>query len=116
MERRTNKRKLTETKVFLHHPEMPAEPCVTRDLSADGVFVITPHATALNVRAVLQMTFAVDLGNLTRLYDFTATVVRVSDDGVALAIDRSRPARSRAMPRRVEQRHTGTADILPLRR
>ncbi len=116
MERRTNKRKLTDTKVFLHHPEFPATPCVTRDLSADGVFVVTPHAEKLRERAVLKMTFAVDLGNLTRLYDFTVTVVRITADGVALSIDRSRPAKSRAVPRRVEEPREGKAKVLPLKR
>jgi hypothetical protein len=120
MERRISKRKLTETRVFLHHPELPPAPCVTRDLSADGVFVITPYAGRLKERAVLEMTFAVDLGNLTRLYDFVVTVTRVTNEGVALVIDRSRPAKSRAMPRRVDETHVGKAvgkaEIVPLRR
>ncbi len=120
MERRTNKRKLTDTKVFLHHPELPATPCVTRDLSADGVFVVTPHGDRLNTRAVLQMTFAVDLGNLTRLYDFMVTVVRITPEGIALSIDRSRPAKSRSIPRRAdphgENRGARKAKILPLKR
>lgn len=114
MERRTTRRKFTETKVFLHHPEFPATPCTTRDLSADGVFVITPHSHHLKLRAVLKMTFAVDLGNLTRLYDFTVTVARVTDEGVGLIIDRSRPARSRAVPRRADAH--ATALVLPLKR
>ena len=116
MERRTNKRKLTDTKVFLHHPELPATPCVTRDLSADGVFVVTSHGEKLNERAVLKMTFAVDLGRLTRLYDFMVTVVRITPEGIALSIDRSRPARSRAVPRRVDAAGDGKGKILPLKR
>jgi hypothetical protein len=118
MERRTNKRKLTDTKVFLHHPELPTTPCVTRDLSAAGVFVVTDHGSKLKERAVLKMTFAVDLGNLTRLYDFMVTVVRITDEGVALSIDRSRPARSRAVPRRADGRTSDDdkAKILPLKR
>lgn len=116
MERRTKKRKLTDTKVFLHHPELPATPCVTRDLSADGVFVVTPHGDRLKERAVMKMTFAVDLGNLTRLYDFTVTVVRISTEGIALSIDRSRPAKSRAVPRRVDAVREGKAKVLPLKR
>jgi hypothetical protein len=116
MERRTNKRKLTDTKVFLHHPELPQTPCVTRDLSADGVFVVTSHGDKLKERAVLKMTFAVDLGNVTRLYDFTVTVVRITPEGLALSIDRSRPAKSRAVPRRVEESSEGKAEILPLKR
>lgn len=119
MERRNTHRKFTETKVFLHHPGLSAGPCVTRDLSADGVFVITPDAHRLKPRAVLQMTFAVDLGNLTRLYDFTVTVIRITAAGVALSIDRSRPAKSRAVPRRVDDRSDidgPGAVILPLRR
>lgn len=114
MERRTTNRKLTETKVFLHHPDLPGTPCVTRDLSASGVFVETPHADRLREKAVLQMTFAVDLGNVTRLYDFRVTVVRITAEGLALAIDRSRPAKSRAVPKRVENRQS--AQVLPLRR
>ena len=116
MERRTNKRKLTDTRVFLHHPELPATPCVTRDLSADGVFVVTPHGSKLKERAVLKMTFAVDLGSLTRLYDFTVTVIRITPEGVALSIDRSRPARSRAVPRRVNEPRETKAQVLPLKR
>ena len=114
MDRRTSKRKLTGTKVFLHHPELPATPCTTRDLSAEGVFVLTPHAQQLKVRSVLKMTFAVDLGNLTRLYDFTVTVARVTADGIGLVIDRSRPARSRAVPRRADAHPS--AEVLPLKR
>lgn len=114
MERRASKRKFTETRVFLHHPELPAAPCTTRDLSADGVFVLTPHADRLKARNVLKMTFAVDLGSLTRLYDFTVTVARVASDGVGLIIDRSRPARSRAVPRRADAHPT--AEVLPLNR
>jgi hypothetical protein len=102
--------------VFLHQPEIPALPCLTRDLSADGVFVVTPHAHRLKTRAVLEMTFAVDLGNLTRLYDFVVTVVRVTDEGLALAIDRSRPAKSRAEPRRADRALRREAEVLPLRR
>ena len=116
MERRTNKRKLTDTKVFLHHPELPATPCVTRDLSADGVFVVTQHGDRLRERAVMKMTFAVDLGNLTRLYDFMVTVVRITPQGLALSIDRSRPAKSRAVPRRVDETRERKAKILPLKR
>lgn len=114
MERRISNRKLTETKVYLHHPDLPAAPCITRDLSSNGVFVETADAGRLKERAVMQMTFAVDLGNLTRLYDFRVTVVRVTTDGLALAIDRSRPAKSRAVPKRVDEKQT--AKVLPLRR
>ena len=114
MERRASKRKFTGTRVFLHHPELPPTPCTTRDLSADGVFVLTPNAHQLKVRQVLKMTFAVDLGSLTRLYDFTVTVARVTDEGLGLIIDRSRPARSRAVPRRADAHPT--ADVLPLKR
>ena len=114
MERRAKNRKSTETKVFLHHSDLPTTPCVTRDLSASGVFVETPHAGRLREKAVLQMTFAVDLGNLTRLYDFRVTVVRITAEGLALAIDRSRPAHSRAVPKRVDERQS--AKILSLRR
>ena len=102
--------------MFLHHPELPATPCVTRDLSADGVFVVTPYGNKLNERAVLKMTFAVDLGSLTRLYDFTVTVIRITPEGVALSIDRSRPAKSRAVPRRTESASAEKAKILPLKR
>ena len=102
MERRTTFRKRTDTKVFLHHPDLPATPCTARDLSANGVFVVTPYAHRIPVRTVMKMTFAVDLGNLTRLYDFLVTVARVADDGLGMIIDRSRPARSRSQPRRAD--------------
>ncbi|MGE0623955.1 MAG: PilZ domain-containing protein [Pseudomonadales bacterium] len=114
MERRTSKRKFTETRVYLHHPEFPATPCTTRDLSADGVFVVTPHARRVRERNVLKMTFAVDLGSVTRLYDFMVTVARVTDEGIGFVIDRSRPARSRAVPRRADTHPT--AEVLPLKR
>lgn len=114
MERRTAKRKLTGTKVFLHHPDLPSTPCTTRDLSAEGVFVETPHGHRVPVNTVLKMTFAVDLGNLTRLYDFRVAVARCSSDGLGLVIDRSLPAESRAVPRRVDDRHE--ARVLPLTR
>ncbi len=99
--------------MFLHHPDLPGTPCTTRDLSAHGVFVLTPHAHRIREHTVMKMTFAVDLGNVTRLYDFLVTVARVTDEGLGLIIDRSRPARSRAVPRRVEARRR--AQVLPLK-
>ena len=112
MERRTTFRKRADTKVFLHHPDLPATPCTTRDLSADGVFVLTPHARRISVHTVMKMTFAVDLGNLTRLYDFLVTVVRVTDEGLGMIIDRSRPARTRSLPRRAEAYQTARVVLL----
>ena len=118
MERRTNQRKRTETRVFLHHPALASTPCATRDLSADGVFVVTPEGGQLQAGTVIKMTFAVDLGSLTRLYDYMVTVVRVTEEGIALSIDRSRQARSRAVPRRADGSDStqGKAKILPLKR
>ncbi|MGD8829404.1 MAG: PilZ domain-containing protein [Pseudomonadales bacterium] len=114
MERRANRRKLTSTRVFLHHPELAGSQCTTRDLSAGGVFVLTAHAHRIAPRTVMKMTFAVDLGNLTRLYDFLVTVARVTDEGIGFIIDRSRPARTRAVPRRAGPHDAG--DVLPLKR
>ena len=103
MERRTRIRKRTETRVFLHHPDLPGSPCTTRDLSPEGVFVFTPNADAIAIDTELKMTFAVDLGAVTRLYEFEGTVVRRTGEGLALAIDRFRPMR--AAPHRVNERH-----------
>ena len=113
MERRARQRKLTETKVYLHHPDLPSSACTTRDLSADGVFVVTSHTNRIPLSTVLKMTFAVDLGNLTRLYDFQVTVVRVTSEGLGLLIDRSKPARSRALPRRITERHGTVVTLIP---
>lgn len=113
MERRLTHRKRADTKVFLHHPELPATPCITRDLSPGGVFVLTPHAVRIPIHTTLEMTFAVDLGRVTRLYEFEVTVVRCTPEGLGLAIERARPARSRAGPHRVEARHP--ANVMPLR-
>ena len=55
--------------MFLHHPTFTSTPCVTRDLSADGVSVVTAEGSQLQAGTAIKMTFAVDLGSLTRLYD-----------------------------------------------
>lgn len=112
MERRTDKRKQTATKVFLHHPDLPVTPCTTRDLSPKGVFVVTSDAGYIGIDTELKMTFAVDLGTVTRLYEFEVTVVRKTAEGLGLAIDRVRP--TRAAPRRVNDRHA--AKVLSITR
>ncbi len=103
MERRTSNRKRTATKVFLHHAALPAEPSTARDLSSGGVFVTTPNARRLQVGASLEITFAVDLGNVTQLHKRSVEVAHVADDGLGLVIVQSTPSRtaSERLSRRV---------------
>ena len=113
MERRTLNRKRTETKVFLHHRDLPTTSCMTRDLSSGGVFVETRDAMNVQRGNRLELTFAVDLGNVTRLYQLSVVVAQVAVDGLGLVIDRSVAPHSSATPRRVEK-HNG-CEVLSLK-
>jgi hypothetical protein len=90
MERRQTTRKLTETRVVVHHQSFDATPLKTKDMSQSGVFVETSRGGALKDSALLpagttlELTFMIDLGQLTKLHKISATVVRATQDGLHL--------------------------------
>ncbi len=94
MERRLADRKRTTTKVFLHHPDLPTTPCLTRNMSKGGVFVEVQGAHLIERGTRLEMTFAVELGNLTKLHQLAVAVAQVAPDGLGLSIERLLPERT----------------------
>jgi len=95
MERRFAERKRAKTKVFLHHPELPDTPCVTRDMSEGGFFVELSAPKSLTRGTRLGMTFAVDLGSVTNLYQLNVVVAQISGDGIGLSVDRLQTSQAR---------------------
>jgi len=89
VERRNSTRKTAATKVYLHHPSLPPRPCTTRNISATGAFVQTPDAARLRRGTQLELTFVVDVGNVTKLHQFNGVVTQVAPDGVGLSISKT---------------------------
>lgn len=113
MERRFADRKRTTTKVFLHHPDLPSTPCLTRNMSKGGVFVEVEGALNIQRGTRLEMTFAVDLGNLTKLHQLQVVVAQVARDGLGLSIERLLPERSTTIRGQINSGKD--CEVLPLR-
>lgn len=84
MERRRATRKLTETKVIVHHESFSQVPLKTRDLSQGGVFVTTKKPVHLPAGTTFDITFMIDLGSLTKLRKVKAEVVDTTASGIRL--------------------------------
>ena len=89
VERRNAIRKTAATKVYMHHPSLPPRSCTTRDISATGAFVQTPDAALLRPGIQLELTFVVEVGNVTKLHQFNGVVTQVASDGVGLTISKT---------------------------
>lgn len=90
MERRRTTRKLTETRVVVHHQNFDGTPLKTKDMSKTGVFVETKSDVALAdsgllaAGTALELTFMIDFGRLTKLRKVSATVVQATQEGLHL--------------------------------
>ena len=84
MERRNATRKLTKTRVVVHHDNLDDTPLRTRDMSQGGVFVSTAQPANLKTGTTFEMTFMIDLGAITKLRKVAATVVQSTPEGLGL--------------------------------
>ncbi len=84
MERRNARRKLTETRVIVHHDTVGAAPLRTRDMSQSGVFVSTAQPVRLKAGTTFDLTFMINLGAITKLRKVCATVVQSTPEGLGL--------------------------------
>ncbi len=85
-DRRGVERKPAITQVTLNHPKLTRNLCMTRDLSASGVFVLTEEANQLSRGEQLDLTFRVTSDKVVKLHQLTAYVAQVAGDGVGLLL------------------------------
>lgn len=83
-ERRATTRKLTQTRVIIHHDAFGPTPLKTSNLSQGGVFVTTTAPVSLLQGTTFDITFMIDLGNVTKLRKVAATVVQSTPMGLRL--------------------------------
>lgn len=83
MERRLLERSKVWTTVYLSVPGSRFRRCRARNLSAMGVF-LEIKALGLPAGTVVNLVFAVDLGDIVRLHRRQAVVAHVSDLGAGL--------------------------------
>ena len=93
MERRAADRQLTRTRVTIHHRSdkgaVQSKTLATRDMSASGVFVVTAAAemegsTQPNKGELIDMTFAIDLGAVTKLHKVRGVVAYTTPSGLGV--------------------------------
>ncbi len=87
MERRNATRKLTQTRVVIHHEAFNSTPLKTRDMSQGGVFVSTPRPVSFLPGTSFEITFMIDLGAVTKLRKVDATVVQTTPEGIRLRFE-----------------------------
>lgn len=83
MERRLLERNKVSTTVYLSVPGSRPYRCRARNLSAMGVF-LEIKSLGLPAGTVVNLVFAVDLGETVRLHRRKAVVAHVSDQGAGL--------------------------------
>jgi hypothetical protein len=83
MERRLLERNKVSTTVYLSVPGAPSVRCRAKNLSAMGVF-LEIKALGLPAGTVVNLVFAVDLGDTVRLHRRKAVVAHVSEKGAGL--------------------------------
>ncbi|HEX5418729.1 MAG TPA: PilZ domain-containing protein [Gammaproteobacteria bacterium] len=99
MERRLLPRSKVSTRVYLSVPGGRPHRCRARNLSAMGVF-LEIEALGLPAGTVVNLVFAVNLGNMIRLHRRQAIVAHVSERGAGLMMQgrpRLRPSADRAV-------------------
>lgn len=84
MERRQVARKLTQTRVVVHHDAFGTAPLTTKDMSPKGVFVETKKPVQIKPGTNFEMTFMIDLDGVTKLRKVAATVMQVTPQGLGL--------------------------------
>ena len=98
MERRLLERNKVSTTVYLSVPGTGPVRCRARNLSAMGVF-LEIKALGLPAGTVVNLVFAVDLGDTVRLHRRKAVVAHVSERGAGLMMQgrsQVRPVAKRA--------------------
>jgi len=98
MERRLLERNKVSTTVYLSVPGSSPIRCRARNLSAMGVF-LEIKTLGLPAGTVVNLVFAVDLGDTVRLHRRKAVVAHVSERGAGLMMQgrsQVRPANQRA--------------------
>ena len=83
MERRLLERNKVSTTVYLSVPGAASVRCRAKNLSAMGVF-LEIKALGLPAGTVVNLVFAVDLGDTVRLHRRKAVVAHVSERGAGL--------------------------------
>lgn len=83
MERRLLERNKISTTVYVAAPGAKTIRCRATNLSTMGVFLQT-NALGLPAGTVVNLVFAVDLGNTVRLHRRKAVVTHVADRGAGL--------------------------------
>ena len=83
MERRLLERNKVSTTVYLSVPGAKSIRCRAKNLSAMGVF-LEIKALGLPAGTVVNLVFAVDLGDTVRLHRRKAVVAHVSEKGAGL--------------------------------
>jgi hypothetical protein len=99
IDRRLHTRHRARTSVYVYVPGGRGRLCRARDLSATGVFLET-RDLGLAVGAPIELAFAIDLGNVTKIHRRRAVVAHVSNGGTGLRMDGNpvRAARPRPGP------------------
>ena len=82
-ERRRVSRTSTKARAYVSRQGMPRFKGKVRDLSSTGAFVAT-GPLPIRERHVVKLNLVLDLGNVVRLHNRPAIVVRRSREGVAL--------------------------------
>ena len=98
MERRLLERNRVSTTVYLAAPGASPVRCRARNLSAMGVF-LEIKALGLPAGTVVNLVFAVDLGDTVRLHRRKAVVAHVTDRGAGLMMQGRSHVRAAATQR-----------------
>ncbi|HEX7082002.1 MAG TPA: PilZ domain-containing protein [Gammaproteobacteria bacterium] len=101
MERRLLARSKVSTTVYLTAPGGRMQRCRARNLSAMGVF-LESRSLALPAGTVVNLVFAVKIGDVIRLHRRKAVVAHVSEWGAGLMMQ----SRGRARPAETSRRAT----------
>jgi len=83
MERRLHMRHPARTKVFLSAPGYRIHRCKASNVSSSGVFVEGSHLDLARGTEV-ELIFAVDLGQITRIHRRNAVIAHISSNGAGL--------------------------------
>lgn len=95
MERRLLERSKVSTTVYLSVPGGPPRRCHARNLSAMGVF-LEIESLSLPAGTVVNLVFAVDLGDTVRLHRRRAVIAHVTERGAGLMMQGRSQMRSMA--------------------
>jgi hypothetical protein len=86
MERRLHTRHRARTTVYIMMPAGKRRLCRAINLSANGVFIRTA-SLGLRKGQQVELAFAIDLGQVTKVHRRTAIVAHISGGGTGLMMD-----------------------------